>query len=91
MTKRTRDCSTPLRKCSVFRSTRMVGPICKRSSRKPGRRYAQSIGEDYDPNPFTGPPHQGGYQHITPAEWAAWDQVNAEWQAQRRALRRPRT
>jgi hypothetical protein len=29
-------------------------------------------------------PHQGGYAHITPEEWAAYDRAMAEWQARRR-------
>ena len=49
-----------------------------------GRRYAQSIGEDYDPNPFTRPPHQGGYQHIIEAEWREFDRAMAAWQQRRR-------
>jgi hypothetical protein len=49
-----------------------------------GHRYAASIGEEYDPNPFTRPAHQGGYPHITPEEWARWDAANAEFQARRR-------
>ena len=49
-----------------------------------GRRYAASIGEQYDPNPFTRPAHQGGYPHVTPEEWARWDAANAEFQARRR-------
>jgi len=50
-----------------------------------GRRHAASIVEGYDPNPFTRPPHQGGYQHITAEEWAAWGRAKAEWQERRRA------
>jgi hypothetical protein len=49
-----------------------------------GRRYAQSIGDTYDPNPFTRRPHQGGYQHVTEAEWREFDRAMAAWQAQRR-------
>ena len=52
-----------------------------------GRRYAASIGEEYDPNPFTRPRHQGGYQHITPEEWAEYDHQLALWQAALRAGR----
>jgi len=39
-----------------------------------GRRYAASIGEEYVDPPLNAagelvqPPHQGGYQHITPEE-----------------------
>ena len=28
----------------------------------------------------------GGYQHITPEEWAAYDQAMAAWQRRRRGL-----
>ena len=56
-----------------------------------GRRHAESIGEKYVEDPFKRPAHQGGYQNITPEEWAAWDRANAEWQARRRAgLNTPR-
>jgi hypothetical protein len=50
-----------------------------------GRRYAASIGEDYIEDPFKQPPHQGGYAHITPEEWAEFDRQTTEWQARRRA------
>ena len=49
-----------------------------------GRRHAASLGEEYVEDPFKRPPHQGGFQHITAEEWAAWDRANAEWQARRR-------
>jgi hypothetical protein len=49
-----------------------------------GRRHAAELGEEYVEDPLTRPPHQGGYQHITSEEWAAWDRANAEWQARRR-------
>ena len=52
-----------------------------------GRRYAASIGEEYIEDPFRRmreAPHQGGYAHITPEEWAAYDRAMAEWQARRR-------
>jgi hypothetical protein len=55
-----------------------------------GRRYAASIGELYDENPFTRPPHQGGYQHITVEEWAEFDHAMAAWQARRREKLRRR-
>jgi len=29
-------------------------------------------------------PHQGGYAHITPEEWAEYDRAMAEWQARLR-------
>ena len=53
-----------------------------------GRRHAAAIGEQYIEDPFRRgreAPHQGGYQHITAEEWAAWDRANAEFQARRRA------
>ena len=50
-----------------------------------GRRHAASIGEEYVEDPFKRPPHQGGYQHITAEEWAAWDRANVEWQERRRS------
>ena len=50
-----------------------------------GRRHSAAIGEEYVEDPFKRPPHQGGYQHITAEEWAAWDRANAEFQARRRA------
>jgi len=31
------------------------------------------------------PAHQGGYQHITPEEWAEFDRATAEWQQRHRA------
>jgi hypothetical protein len=49
-----------------------------------GRRYATSIGEEYVEDPFKRPPHQGGYPHITPEEWAEYDRAMAAWQAARR-------
>jgi len=49
-----------------------------------GRRYAAFIGEDYVEEPFKRPPHQGGYPHITPEEWAEHDRAMAAWQAARR-------
>jgi len=55
-----------------------------------GRRHAASLGEQYVEDPLARPQHQGGYAHITPAEWAAFDRAVAEWQARRRdGLRRP--
>jgi hypothetical protein len=51
-----------------------------------GRRYAASIGEDYVEDPhLLRPAHQGGYQHITPEEWAEFDRATAEWQQRHRA------
>jgi hypothetical protein len=52
-----------------------------------GRRYAKLIGEQYIEDPFRRmreAPHQGGYAHITPEEWAEYDRAMAEWQARRR-------
>jgi hypothetical protein len=55
-----------------------------------GRRHAAAVGETYDENPFTRPPHQGGYQHITDEEWAEFDHVMTAWQARRREKLRRR-
>jgi hypothetical protein len=52
-----------------------------------GRRYAAAIGEEYVEDPSKRPPHQGGYPHITPDEWADYDRAMKEWQQ----LRRTRT
>ena len=52
-----------------------------------GRRHAASIGEQYVEDPFKRPPHQGGYAHITPEEWAEYDRAMAAWQAARRPPR----
>jgi hypothetical protein len=52
-----------------------------------GRRYAAPIGEEYVEDPFKRPPHQGGYQHITPEEWVEFDRATAAWQATRRPPR----
>jgi hypothetical protein len=52
-----------------------------------GRRYAASVGEEYIEDPsrrMKEAPHQGGYQHITPEEWARWDRANEVFQARRR-------
>ena len=52
-----------------------------------GRRYARLIGEQYIEVPFRRmkeAPHQGGYAHITPEEWAEYDRAMAEWQSRRR-------
>lgn len=49
-----------------------------------GRRHAGSIGETYVENPLKRPAHQGGWQHITPGEWRAWDAAATEWQQTRR-------
>jgi hypothetical protein len=48
-----------------------------------GRRHAASIGEEYIEDPFRRAreaPHQGGYLHITPEEWARWDRANEVYQ-----------
>ena len=50
-----------------------------------GRRYAASIGERYEEDPFKRPAHQGGYQHITPEEWAEYDRAMAVWQGRQRS------
>src|SRR5262245_16024238 len=55
-----------------------------------GRRHAAAIGEEYVEEPLDEkgklkrPQHQGGYQHITPEEWAEYDRAMAAWQAARR-------
>src|SRR5262245_20006736 len=53
-----------------------------------GRRHASSIGEVYIEDPFERmrkAPHQGGYAHITPEEWAAYEREMADWQIRRRS------
>lgn len=45
-----------------------------------GTRYAHSVGEEY--NPKVG--GHGGYRHITPDDWRAWDAAVARWQIERR-------
>jgi hypothetical protein len=45
-----------------------------------GQRYALAIDEEYDPQK----PEHGGYQHITPEEWAEYDRAMKEWQQLRR-------
>jgi hypothetical protein len=50
-----------------------------------GRRHAAAIGEQYVEDPFKRPPHQGGYPHIAPEEWAEFDRAMAEWQARRKS------
>ena len=57
-----------------------------------GRRHAASIGEEYIEDPFSSgerKPHQGGYRHITPEEWARWDRANEVFQARRREGLKP--
>ena len=52
-----------------------------------GRRHAASIGEEYIEDPFRRmreAPHQGGYSHITPEDWARWDRANEVYQVRRR-------
>ena len=41
-----------------------------------GERYARLRGATYDP---LNPAH-GGYQHITPEEWATFERAMAAWQ-----------
>jgi hypothetical protein len=51
-----------------------------------GRRYVASIGETYIEDPFRRSreaPHQGGYPHITPEEWAEYDRAMTAWQVAR--------
>jgi hypothetical protein len=59
-------------------------PDLQSVGRSRGRAHARSLGVPYDPKN----PEHGGYQHITPEEWAQWDRDNAAWQALRRALYR---
>jgi hypothetical protein len=49
-----------------------------------GRRHAAALGEEYVQDPFKRPPHQGGYPHITPEEWAEYDRAMTTWQERRR-------
>jgi hypothetical protein len=52
-----------------------------------GRRRALATGEEYVEDPFERAGkacHQGGYQHITPDEWAEYDRAMREWQQLRR-------
>jgi len=61
--------------------------LLRQVSRAGSSRHAASIGEAYIEDPFRRmreAPHQGGYAHITPEEWAAYDRAMAEWQARRR-------
>jgi len=57
-----------------------------------GRRHAAAIGEECVKEPLDEkgnlkrPPHQGGYQHITAEEWAAYDAAMAAYQRRRRGL-----
>src|SRR5262245_57335832 len=56
------------------------------------RRHAASLGEEYIEDPFRRAkekPHQGGYRHITPEEWARWDRANEVFQARRREGLKP--
>jgi hypothetical protein len=55
-----------------------------------GRRRAAELGEQYIEDPFRRAkeaPHQGGYPHITPEEWAEYDRAMADWQARRREVK----
>ena len=57
-----------------------------------GRRHAASVGEEYIEDPFRRmkeKPHQGGYRHITPEEWATWDRANEVFQARWREGLKP--
>jgi hypothetical protein len=52
-----------------------------------GRRRAAELGETYIEDPFERmkkAPHQAGFPHITPEEWAEYDRQMAEWQRKRR-------
>jgi len=52
-----------------------------------GRRRAAEIGEQYIEDPFKRPAKQGGYQHITAAEYAEYDRAMTAYQATRRPTR----
>jgi hypothetical protein len=43
-------------------------------------RYLEATGETHDPKN----PDHGGYRHISPADWTAWDAANEEFQRRRR-------
>ena len=49
-----------------------------------GRRRTAELGEEYVEDPLERPPHQGGYPHITAAEWVEYDAAMAAWKARRR-------
>jgi hypothetical protein len=59
-------------------------PDLQKLVERAGRRHAASIGEVYEEDPFKRPAHQGGYQHITPAEWAEYDRLVTAWRARQR-------
>jgi hypothetical protein len=63
---------------------KLGAPDLQQLVERAGRRHAASIGEQYDLNPFTRPAHQGGYQHISPDEWRAFDEAMACWHEERR-------
>jgi hypothetical protein len=44
-----------------------------------GRRHAASIGETYVEDSFKRPAHQGGWQHVTEAEWCSWAHAVTRW------------
>jgi len=51
------------------------------------RRRATELGEEWIADSlerWKKAPHQGGYPHITPEEWAEYDRAMAAWQAARR-------
>jgi len=52
-----------------------------------GRRHAAALAEQYIEDPFRRmkeAPHQGGYPHITPEEWAEYERAMAKWEGERR-------
>jgi hypothetical protein len=65
-------------------------PDLQALAERAGRRHAAAIGEQYIEDPFRRAkeaPYQGGYPHVTTAEWAEYDRAMAAWQAARRPLR----
>jgi hypothetical protein len=46
-----------------------------------GSRYARAVGEQYDWK------RHGGYRHVSPDDWRAWDAAIERWQVEKRAAR----
>jgi hypothetical protein len=62
-------------------------PILAALVDRAGRRYAESIDEEYTEDPFRRAkeaPHQGGYCHVTAQEWQAFDAAMAAYDQARR-------
>ena len=53
-------------------------PDLQKLVERAGRRYAASIGEEYDPIKHP------GYPHITPQEWVEHDRAMTDWERKRR-------